>query len=1523
MKKYVCIQGSRTVLLLLFIIIWSGPYLHAQDAFYWENPTVFSPGTGRFPVSASNGNLSVLLWQESNASSITLSMAVKTTGKPWVIHPSIAGPYSYSGTEPPIASVVVDTKDRILIAASLASNGTEILISDDQGETFTSYRIQGDTNSSLAPRIVGRADGGFYLFITRGQEQGLSIFYARSDNGTDWSEFIPFVNNTKLLLTFLPTHTTIGSTDYVVFQALTGDIRPTFQLFLTSSSDGGLSWTEPHQVTNFLDPFVSTRREPENFDNQRPYILGADQKLFLAWERRAGNENPQIYGVELAGNGQLAGEAEQISPRGVYANNPIVISINGTWTVFWFDNRRGQDRAYMAQKKGLYWEEMDLSASSGEATFIRPVLDGSSLFVFWQTKRSSQSRIMLLAPDTTVAKPQLRPVNFQNGQRLRTDRVRVSWSVPEDSSGILGYSYTWTKNPEDIPPKTIMIYSGTTSVERIAQEDGPWYFSLRAQDFAGNWSDPSSVYYVRDTTPPPVAAIIMPELDEKGFLASNTFTLQWNPPPASDIGGYTWNLEYMGSADLFGTLSVTDFQNQLLSTYPSVASPLRFMGKETQASFTNQDNGVWRFALSVVDTVGNISQPSVLYFRTNKYIPYTIVRYVDTQQDEQGRLLVRILGRGFLAGGKITSIFIDRDGMPPYDREYALDRNDYRLISDREISGVKVEDLDSGKYRIGLIHSSRGLYRTGPILQVDELGTIKFGDFTNLWQPSWSAPKKRSFTVDIPMMSIIAILLFALLGIFISVRGIGSVLTEGAMIRMDALALITGEPMTIETKKTAKRIKKRGMGLGIKLAIFTIILVGMVVLMISVPLTFMMTRTQEATLLQGLRDRSKVLLESLASGARAYLPAQNVLELGFLPAQTAAVPEATYATITGFGTRATIFSDHVWATNDPDILTKIDTPEFQPGISRLQDPISPQIDTIAKELDDRARAEVGDISKTIADLTREALTLALKTDPESVRRRDDIQTTTRNLEARLNEKLTQLAANIGSMPEFPIDQLPPKGQSKYIFYKPVLYRQGSEDIYFRGLVRLEVSIDSIYSQVDAGRQALIRVIALIALVALVIGFIGAILLSIYIIRPILKLVEHVKKIKDTEDKSELEGHDITIKSRDEIAVLGDTINDMTHGLVKAALASKDLTIGKEVQKKFIPLETDSSGNKLTTGYLDAKNAEFFGYYEGAKGVSGDYFDYINLDDRYFAIIKCDVAGKGVPAALIMVQVATLFLNSFQHWKPTSEGLHIERVVYQINELLETLKFKGRFAAFTLCLFDSQTGLARFCNAGDNIVHWYDASKGTLQTLTFPQSPAAGVLDNDLIDMKGGYTVQTLQLESGDILFLYTDGIEEAKRSFRDNNYKIIPCVEGEGGAEHGNHMVGQTDEELGYDRVSAIVNGVLNRSRFNLEKYHNPDPEKILEFDFSQCQGTISEAVMALVSVEKVFRLYKDPAAQQEDRVLVDKKIDEFLKKHFLQYDSYVINIVENTEQKEYIYYTNIREDEQYDDLTILGVRKK
>ena len=86
---------------------------------------------------------------------------------------------------------------------------------------------------------------------------------------------------------------------------------------------------------------------------------------------------------------------------------------------------------------------------------------------------------------------------------------------------------------------------------------------------------------------------------------------------------------------------------------------------------------------------------------------------------------------------------------------------------------------------------------------------------------------------------------------------------------------------------------------------------------------------------------------------------------------------------------------------------------------------------------------------------------------------------------------------------------------------------------------------------------------------------------------------------------------------------------------------------------------------------------------------------------------------------------------------------------------------------------------------------------------------------------------------------------------------------------------------------SGLFEAVLNRRTYVLEKYHNPVAGERLEFDFSKCDGTVEDAIMALASVEKVFRFYKDPDVTPNDLVRVDKKIDAYLRKCFNRYDYY------------------------------------
>ncbi|MDR0637763.1 MAG: SpoIIE family protein phosphatase [Spirochaetaceae bacterium] len=1522
----------RIKLLAALVFVFGGRAFTSAAEFFWEAPLLFAETQAGFPQAANGGGIAVVAWQEAERSlvggRIRIHLAIRKNGA-WVVKRSVGGPYNYGGPEPSIFNLTVDERGRIFIPVGVTVRRSEIIVSDDAGETFSRYTIEAPSGEMVAPKIfpVGQnGNSNYLLFMTRRAGSGSSIYYARSTDGYRWSDWLPFVTDAALSLNYLPSAVTLGNTIYIVFQSFlsTGDAAPAFQLFIKTSVNGGLTWTNARRLTNFQDPAMYQDADPGIFDNERPHLSIQNGLPFLVWERRYSNYQAAIYGAVLDTGGSIAGIPFLIHGGSAECQNPIAVNVEGETVVFWFDDRdtwgrvATRNRIYLAQRgaEGV-WTNRALS-SEGDAVWARPVLVDDNLHVFWQ----SENRLYLLSPDISTSPPFLAGDNFTDGKPVSHTQAAIRWRGAEDSSGIAGYAYRWGKDPGAVPPEEVMLPESASGISEDADEDGAWYFSLRSRDNAGNWSEPVTITFIRDVTPPEQVEMFPLLFDERGFLTSNTFSLFWKRPAAPDLEGYIWNLELLDTET--GGNQMAEARYQTAGAYLRDIRTLS--GRDERVSYNNIDDGVWRFSLSPVDHVGNTGPMSVVYFRTNKYVPHTFITFVDYRQDEQGDLSLRIIGRGFARDGMITRVFLGQEGEGP-ERELIWQSGKYTVVSDREIAAPLVENLNAGLYYVGVTHPVRGSYTTRPSLRIGPSQTIKYGDFSHIWQPSWTLRPSRPVAFNMATLIPALVLLFSLALAYYSIHGFVVIMKEHAVVRRETAAVLSGEAILVERKRRTTKIKLRGVSLRVKLSLFTTALVTAVVGMVSTPIYIMMEVTEREMLLQSLWERSTVLLEGIASNARTFLPSNNILELGYLPEQSVSIPEAAYVTITGHdgigGIGSEEFGDYVWASNDPDLFNKINTDALQPGVSRLTDALTPGLRKITSELNERARREVSGLAESINSLTQEALSLSLRVDEESRNRIADIQVSTRALEIRLTEQLNEISREIGSEPEYTM-QISPGGNRQFILFKPVLFRQGSSDIYYRGLVRLEISTKTIERRIIEQRLSLFRIIAIVAMIAIFVGFIGSFVLATLIILPIRRLVTHIETIRDTEDKSKLEGKDIRITTRDELSVLGDTINDMTHGLVKAALAAADLSIGKEIQKKFIPLELDSNHNKLTSGFKSLEHAEFFGYYEGAKGVSGDYFDYQSLDDRYFAIIKCDVAGKGIPAALIMIQVATMFINHFRSWKADEEGMRIEKVVYQINDFIETLGFQGRFAAFTLALFDSQTGRAHFCNAGDNIIHWFDAAERRMRTATLPETPATGVLPNSMVETKGGYKVQTMTFNKGDILLLYTDGVEEAKRLFRDENFVVTECREGGAprNTPHDTHVVGQDGEEIGAARQEAIINAAMNRGSYQLYKYHNPEGEGTLDFDYAACAGTTEDLIMAMVCAEKVFRMFKNPNAGDEDRVLVDQKVDAFLKKHFIQYPLYCARTAP-AEIPGYLYYLGVQEDEQYDDLTILGVQRK
>lgn len=1534
------LRTARFAAQLIFsLLLLLGRTASAQN-YYWETPARVSKNGACFPRALSNGQDAAVFWQEVDAKNSSIYLSVQhCKGGVWEEPRRFAGPFPYSGEVPDLYSAAMNPAGALVVGVLSDANTISVYTSLDGAFSFSEKKFNKQNLPLVAPRVYELSSGGFIVFTSLGRDESFAMLYSKSRDGLSWSDFSEFAPTQKSLNPFLPVLLSTPKGERVVFQAqYRTQNRIVYRLWTTLSTNGGSSWSAP--------VMLATGSESDLASDQRPALFNFDGNVCMAWERTPYNsENSSAYFATLDSDGTILGRPERISNAG-NASRPILFSYNGALSLVWFDTRSGNERVYFTQRRGSLWgDQQALSPQRVSSVFGCPVITdgGKALSFIWQSGSKNSAAIYRLDSDHTVLPPTISILSHAAGKRGRDENVRFRVALPSDSSGIRGYSWSWSQDPSAEPPEVLMNLPKDTTLSLKASEEREWHLKVRAVDYAGNWSKSGEAIYYRDLTPPMPPVIVPPATDAAGFCQDSSPAFSWRDESGDEaIAGYSFRLEEaaplprkfyssrrhpskMDQTELAAALIEWKEKNPETALRPK-APAKNVQTAKTSARFPNLKNGVYTFSVRSFDEAGNASEPSYIVVYANKYEPFTRVDFVKKSSDVFGNTQLELRGLGFKYDGTIYKIRISKKGGEPYSAELSLRDGDYSVASDERILGVRLENtVPQGEYSITLFHSDRGRYEIKKAFEIQENGTVKIAaDYA--YKPAWMRVDENgkfiARTGDILFFATIAIALCALV---FAARGLALSAKDAILVKKEITALLKGDLMPLEKKKKIQALKVRGTSLKLKLASFTAIIVLLVCLLVSLPLGWIMTRTQERTLSAGLEERVNVLLSSLSSGTRAYMPTQNVLELSALPEQSSAMSEANFVTIAGLSLEdgGKDVLDYVWASNDQSLAQKIEGGTFTPGVSKVTDQTMLSASELCQELNEAAAQSAGEIAKNIAALNAEGASLALKSDALSQKRREEISVVTTELATRLSRTLNEMSeAATSSVPQYN-SALLDRENTEYLFYRPVLYRQGTSQTYVRAIVYISVSTASLIETIDSAKRTIVWTALAVSLFAVLIGTIGAWILASVIVSPIKRLASHVVMIGNTVNKEKLAGKEIVIKSRDEIGQLGDSVNEMTRDLVKAAQDEHLAMDGKVVQRAFLPLTPDQSGAKQTVAILNDKNFQCFGYYEGASEVSGDYFDYKKLDENHYVIIKCDASGHGVPAALIMTVVATLFRKYYESWSPKKSGGGLDALVTQINDFIESLGIKGKFATLILALVNTATGEVSLCNAGDNIVHIYDSAAKKQKTLTLQETPAAGPLPTFMVQMKGGFKIEKTRLNKGDVLFLYTDGIEESTRKFRDQNFNVVKCEETAGVKDgvHANHKVGSESEQMENDRIQAIIEAVLNKQKYRLEKFHNPVPDEVLEFDFTSCAGTTEEVILALCSVEKVFRFYKPQDAGEKDTVRVDRRIDAFLQKHFNRYDYYCGTKAADLEDNIYLHYSFLREDEQLDDLTLVAAK--
>lgn len=503
-----------------------------------------------------------------------------------------------------------------------------------------------------------------------------------------------------------------------------------------------------------------------------------------------------------------------------------------------------------------------------------------------------------------------------------------------------------------------------------------------------------------------------------------------------------------------------------------------------------------------------------------------------------------------------------------------------------------------------------------------------------------------------------------------------------------------------------------------------------------------------------------------------------------------------------------------------------------------------------------------------------------------------------------NKILNEFAnASLVSFPTFTVDGFFTDGVENYFFYRPIAFINTENfNQVIHGAIVIELSTKDIMSSLNLKKTRFIQATLLVFVIMLLVGMVSAIYVANNFTNPLFKIIDNVTKIANSVDKTKLEKNALQIKRSDEIGLLANKINEMSNMLVASTLEINDLIIGQDVQKMFLPLIKDTDGKKLNIAHNVFSNCEFFGYYSGAKNISGDYFDYIQLDKNHFVMIKCDVSGKGVSAALIMVQIATLFVSYFKNWNLKTNGTNINFVMEKISDFLVDNCLPGRFAAITLCLLDAKNKKLFVCNAGDNIIHIYRNEKKAFQKILLSKSLVAGVQKTYELATDYKYKVECLDLTENDIVVLYTDGIEDSRQTFLTNTENQVKY------------------ESFGAERIKEIIEAFLQKRKYTFTKKNSVGENVLFELNFSKSSRKISELVLIVVAMEAFFRMkmVQDEKASQAQK-LIDKNLDAVLQKYLTGYDGFDFATISSNTKTNMLEYESVFFDEQFDDIAILA----
>lgn len=321
----------------------------------------------------------------------------------------------------------------------------------------------------------------------------------------------------------------------------------------------------------------------------------------------------------------------------------------------------------------------------------------------------------------------------------------------------------------------------------------------------------------------------------------------------------------------------------------------------------------------------------------------------------------------------------------------------------------------------------------------------------------------------------------------------------------------------------------------------------------------------------------------------------------------------------------------------------------------------------------------------------------------------------------------------------------------FAWYEPVAYEDKDVIVF--------IEADAFYKKLWDNVLCVIAVFVLfILIIVAVMGVMYHKKMNSMIIKPIQGINEAAKAYASDQMSGQYgKNHfsSIGISSGDELETLAHTLDEMEGDLGRYVDELTIMTAERERVAAELNLAANIQMGMLPDKYPDRPEFDLCASIDPAKEVGGDFYDYFMIDDDHLALVIADVSGKGLSSALFMVIARTLIKNQ------TEQGLQDPAEIFNtVNRKLMEGNRAHLFVTAWLGILELSTGRLRYVNAG----HKPPVLRKDGGPFRIEKDVHGVVL---AASKKMTYKSREFILKPGDALFIYTDGVTEAKNETQD------------------------------------------------------------------------------------------------------------------------------------------------------------